>query len=141
MTNTLTDDEIDRIIRYGTARERAAAMDTLGVQQEAENAVERAQNPPCPGWCVLQAGHVYEGVLPDDENTRARSHLALSERLGVQVCVEERNRGGVVELGTPFIVVYGDGDEMNAEQAEQLGDTIRAAAQRLREISSEQASE
>ncbi|MGI8880410.1 MAG: hypothetical protein ACR2KJ_07885 [Jatrophihabitans sp.] len=65
-----------------------------------------------------------------------RSHLALSERLGVQVCVEERNRLGVVELGAPYIMVYSDGDEMTAEEAEQLADTMRAAAQKLREITS-----
>lgn len=48
MTNTLTDDEIDRIIRYGTDEERAAAMDMLRKQQEVENAVRTGAEPAVP---------------------------------------------------------------------------------------------
>ena len=72
--------------------------------------------PPCPPWCVLPAGHGYEGTVYGEPTVHERSHSSRDwdthrgVRNGAEVVQYETNQAGAVALFPPIIKVTVGGD-------------------------------
>jgi hypothetical protein len=104
---------------------------------EQEREAERtypAEIPPCPGWCRLNAGHPYDST-EWDYVTHCRFHSSVPDDTAFDARVEatERNKDGVVEVGTPVLAVYAEG-ERTAEDARRIAAELLAAADLLDRI-------
>ena len=87
--------------------------------------------PPCPQWCIFEAGHPYKGV-PEVE--QFRSHCSKDIQDWAQICAHESVVDGVVTQGAPYINVYADAEELTGEQAGEVIEALRVARVRLDEI-------
>lgn len=90
---------------------------------------------PCPGWCELESGHGYDNELaePDRTHRRSISEMVTVEQLEFLVMSAD----GIETRYTPprAFVLTSSGEELDADQAEQIGRELIEAARMLRAIS------
>jgi hypothetical protein len=84
--------------------------------------------PPCPSWCLLDAGHDYtssDGY--HDDVSFERQHVAFEGEVAT-VDATEHNRGGAVTLDEPGIYLSQRDDEYSAEQVRACAAEMLKAA-------------
>lgn len=90
---------------------------------------------PCPLWCELQPGHGYDDEIVEPDRTHRRT---VGERVTIdQIEYLEMSPDGIRTSFTPAraFVLTPPGEELNAEEAEQIGRELIEAARILRAIS------
>lgn len=111
-----TTEEAERIIAGIEALARAAAAIEAG---------------PCPDWCTMPNGHVYEsndGLSLDDGVRRDHEHATPESPVSVSQS-EDRDADGTIQLGRPRVILDWRGlDDMAPDVAHELARQLRQAA-------------
>jgi hypothetical protein len=95
--------------------------------------------PPCPSWCVIEAGHDWIGVAPDGAHVRYHQAQPDSGESVAGVYAEESEREGVISLAAPHITLYLDeGEHLTYDQTIKITLDLLAAARKLLQTDTEQ---
>lgn len=92
--------------------------------------------PSCPSWCTLAAGHgypSYDGGLDSESIVYQRQHVAF-EGEHVTVDATEHNTSGFMHLEPAAGYLYGEKDELTAEQFRAVSAELLKAAEVLERI-------
>jgi len=81
---------------------------------------------------MFEAGHPYKGI--GEAGVRSRGHCSADIEDWAQIMVEETMIDGVVVLGSPYISVCADAEELDGAQAAEVIDALQIARGRLHDI-------
>ena len=81
---------------------------------------------------MFEAGHPYKEIVEDVE--QVRFHCSEDIDQWAQIVAHESVIDGAVTLGTPYINVYADAEELTAAQASEVIDALHIAREILGEI-------
>jgi hypothetical protein len=112
-------------------------LDNWRAVWERERSIEdRAPTviPPCPSWCILDAGHDYTSTDGfDDDLTFERQHVAF-EGTVADVSATEHNRAGTVTLDEPGIYLSLRDDERPVDEVRSIAAELLEAVDVLERI-------
>jgi hypothetical protein len=84
--------------------------------------------PPCPSWCILDAGHDYTSTDGyGDDVSFERQHVAFEGEVA-SVDATEHNRGGTVTLDEPGVYLSMRDDARPVEQVRAIAAELLEAA-------------